>query len=424
MTDKDKDKPDLSDDDGWGEAADKVAEFDKVTAETTDERPTGPDPAPEAEPSVDVSDDIESVSSADFDAQIMDDLAPDPKPEPDPDLDPEPDPEPEPYESSSSYSSDTYEPEPYTPPKYEDDDLQSAVGIDKNKTRAEKRAAKAEAKKARRGSSDDDDDDTPRVSRRTLMLIIAFAVMCVGVGVLILLGTLNSKYYYFDCGVSEITAKRGRSFPPWGSSKLSGPEWVPIALPDNAECDSAKMTDRAELESMYFDALREQAETVLESKHPENVDLAEQQLRQALKLTRPSERKDVRNEIERLLGDVEYWRARKQLEAAAGQLKVAAEKFTGSNERKPRHISDAAAWAEFSEYIANELGLGPIPLRPDNPPEPDTAGTSGFPSPGYRDAGVPMFIGPDAQPGVALPLESDAGPPPADATVPTGGVLL
>ena len=159
----------------------------------------------------------------------------------------------------------------------------------------------------------------------------------------------------------------------------------------------------------------EQAQSKLEGAVPGDVDRAELELEQALLLSRSPERRDLRKELERLRGDVTYWRAAAKVKAATVTLADAAQAFDDAAAQRPRHASDPARWATFVRSLAASLAAGPDGTG-QAPPTPTAAPSR-----------------PLAPPGVALPVEPpvmleavDAGVP-ADANargLPTGGVLM
>ncbi len=325
-----------------------------------------------------------------------------PTPEPEPEPEPEPD-----YDDRTDYAAEA---EAWRR------DLDSAVGVESKPDRRE-----GKKKKSR--------DKRPRNPRRTL-IAVGLGALAVLIAVVIVLGYLNSRHYYFVCGAEYITGERGRKFPPWGQHRLSGKEWNPIKIPPDAECVPSEYDDIDALENVFTNALVEQAEALLTSGEPDNVEIADKQLLQALLLTRTPERRDLRKKIERLRGDVEYWRAAAQIETIVARLTSVSDQFDQAAARRPRLNSNASAWARFARKISDELRRGPpalrkdVPLAPDSRPPfvpPDSEPTQ--PSEPV-DAGVPAELPPDAQPGVALPPSADAAPPPPDAGLPRGGVLL
>jgi len=300
-----------------------------------------------------------------------------------------------------------------------DDALRDAVGV-----RRTKRPVTEDR------SDDDDDEPDPRVKKRSRRSIaIASISIMVGlmVATLVFLGRANAQRYLIVCTSTRVTAEQGRGFPPWGSHPLAGPEWKAITLPSIAECKPRETEDQDELGKWYLDMLVERATAILTARDvletvpvaagqpaANPLDTAAQELDQALLLARNPDRRDQRKEVERLLGDVEYWRASARLRDASTVLLEAAKQFETAAAQRPRHVSDAGAWATFLRRLADELHAGP-----SGAPPPSVA-----PPPG---ASAPVT----APPGVALPVEpagSDSGsaaPPPApDAGVPSGGVLL
>jgi hypothetical protein len=262
-------------------------------------------------------------------------------------------------------------------------------------------------------------------NRRAIALVAAIAVLLVAL--LIALGVVNSRTYRFVCGADSISAEKGRGFPPWGTRRMSGPEWRPIALPASAECVDAQVDDRAALEQRYLEALVAQATAALTGGDAGAIDEAELQLMQALLFTRTPERRDERRSVERLLGDVEYSRARAEAHTLTESLEAIASKFERAGDKRPRLASDAAAWSDFLRRFADELRAGPEAMRPDPPAvadRPDRPGATARPPPHPDEPDPsPAADRPDAGPGVALPPIT-APPPPPDAGVPTCGVLL
>jgi hypothetical protein len=230
------------------------------------------------------------------------------------------------------------------------------------------------------------------------------------VGTFVLLGRANSQKFAVACETKQIVAEQGRSFPPWGMHQLAGDEWKPIAIEASTECTARDTDDVAQLEKWYLDALIEQASALLTAREVKFED-ASKALDQALLLARSPERRDERKTIERLQGDVDYWRASAKLREAATALGDAANQFDAAAAKRPRHVNDAAAWASFLRKLAEQLHGGP------NGGAATTAPTT--------TAGEPKVAAP---PGVALPVEPPSvvePPPPApDAGVPSGGVLL
>ncbi|MCX5745947.1 MAG: hypothetical protein NT062_26005, partial [Proteobacteria bacterium] len=263
---------------------------------------------------------------------------------------------------------------------------------------------------------EDGDDGADRPPRNRKLVAVGAASIVVGVGVvaLIFLGRANSAHYTFTCQPDRIVAEQGRGFPPWGSRTLGGAAYKPIEIPPEAECQARATDDEVELQAWYLDALQKRATTLLTAREVTKVDLAEQQLQQALLFARTPERKTKRDEIEHLLGDVSYWRASAKLRDAATALAEAAKQFDAAAAQGPQHPKDASAWANYIRKIVDDLHVGP----------------AGAPSATFPPI-LPPVTGRDPAPaGVALPVEPGSGsaeqPPsvPPDAGVPSGGVLL
>lgn len=259
---------------------------------------------------------------------------------------------------------------------------------------------------------DDDEPPAPRRSRKTIVLTAAGLVLALGIGTLVFLGSINSGNYYLVCAPEQVLAEQGRGFPPWGARELSDAQWKPIAIPPQAECKPRETEDPDELAGWYLDVLVGQASELLTAREVTKVDLADAELKQALLLARSPSKRDQRKDIERLLGDVEYWRALAALRDATAKLGDAAKQFESAAAQRPRHVSDASAWAAYIRKVADELHVGPA-----------GAHASAFPS------AAPTAERPSAPAGVALPVEPSSEPAPSqpaapDAGVPSGGVLL
>jgi len=313
------------------------------------------------------------------------------------------------------------------------DELQAAVGLAEEAERKEEERGRRKKEKNPAGGGGEpkpprgggEGGEGPGWGRWKPLLIGGGVVLAV-ILMFVALGKWNARDYYLVCNADRITAERGRGFPPWGTHRLTGAEWEPIQIPPDAECQETQTTDLIELEDAYLTALVEQANGMLTSRNPSNIELAERQLGQALLLTRRPERRNQRKEIERLLGDVEYWRGAAQIQQVIDLLRQAAGRFDGAAIKRPRHKSDSSSWAGFARATAEELRLGPPELRPAHPVAPNApppfTGTGPDSPVQVPDAGV--GIAPDAGPGTLLPPPTDARPAPPDAGLPSGGVLL
>ena len=271
---------------------------------------------------------------------------------------------------------------------------------------------------------DDDGDDGPSKPRSRKMMLVGALTLVVGGGIaaMVILGKVNSERYLITCKADRVVVEQGRSFPPWGESALDGAEWKALKIPPEAPCAPYETENKAELAAHYLDILKDHATTLLTAREVTKIDDAEAQLKQALlvarALQRDDDRIDARDEIERLLGDVVYWRASAKLRSASDALVEAANQFDMASAQRPRHVTDAAAWALYIRKLVEQLRAGPAGASP-----------STFPP-------LPPSERPTAPSGVALPVEPGAGsgsagtavdpvpPPTADAGVPTGGVLL
>jgi hypothetical protein len=302
---------------------------------------------------------------------------------------------------------------PLVPEAYSENELRDAVGAtprveSKKKPKVKSRAASVD---------DDDDDGTPRKSRRTMFVAALSIFIGSGIAALVILGKVNSARYVIECEAERVVVGQGRTFPPWGTSSIDGAEWAPLKIPPEAACHPDETEEKAELATWYLKVLIDQATKLLTAREVTKVDDAEAALKQALLLTRSlrtdDDAKNARAEIDRLLGDVGYWRASARLKAASETLTEAAKQFDTAASQRPAHSTDAAEWAHFSRKLVDQLRAGPAGVA---------AGM--FPP-------IPPSERPLAPPGTALPVEPEQGsatsepPPPApDAGVPTGGVMI
>jgi hypothetical protein len=284
------------------------------------------------------------------------------------------------------------------------------------------------AKKRRKREKRLKKDPKTQLTRRQQFFLVGGAALLVISAVCAVLGWLNSKNYYLVCGKRSITAEQG-SFWPYGRSPLPGEAFKAIA--GTHECASRHFESRDELERAFLTALIEQATRLLTSGDAEQVAAAEQELQQALLLSRDPERGEERAMAERLQGDVAYWRGAAEIQGALETLRNSAEYFEEAATRRPRHSNDANAWAEHARFIGSEIDKGPRTLRKDESAkeEPHFQGLSNPDNPVETTPDPPEPLTPTTpvEP-AAVPIDAgvDAKPPevPADAKLPTGGVLL
>ena len=257
-----------------------------------------------------------------------------------------------------------------------------------------------------------------RRSRKLIVVSILSLVVGLGIAAVVFLGRANSAWFYLSCEPDKLVAERGRSFPPWGESALDGKQWTPIKIPPEAECIPLETEDEEELASQFRTMLVKRASVLLTAKEVTKTDEANALLEQALLHARANTdaARNARTDIQRLLGDVAYWRASLQMRDAAKTLLEAAKKFDAAAQQRPRHVTDASAWADYVRKVVGELEAGP----------------SGSSQAAFPPAPPPSEPRPPAPPGVALPVEPDkagsasepAAPITPDAGLPTGGVLL
>jgi hypothetical protein len=300
-------------------------------------------------------------------------------------------------------------------------DMQVLAALD------EQPAAKKRRKRAKRLKK----DPKTQLTRRQQFFLIGGAAALVVAVVCAVLGWLNSQNYYLVCGTQSITAEQG-SFWPYGRSALSGEEFKGIV--GDHPCTSRQFESREELERAFLAELIGHATQLLSPTKvaPEQVLAAEQELGQALLLSRDPERGEERAMAERLKGDVSYWKGAAEIQGALETLRKSATLFEEAATRLPRHSRDSSEWAEHARFIASEIDKGPRALRKDESAKEEPH----FQGLGNPDGPVkptePTEQEPDTQvtPEAPIELPADAGvdaaPPevPADASLPTGGVLL
>lgn len=351
--------------------------------------------------------------------------------------------------------------EPILPATSSENELRAAVGAT---PRAEPGAVVAPARSRYDDSDDTDDEFTNGRPRNRTAITVAVVSLIAGVtiGALVLLGRANSSHYVLACEAERAVAQQGRSFPPWGTRALEGEAWRPLKIVPETRCQPHETDDVLDLQRRYLAMLLEQATALLTAREVTKLDDAESLLKQAMLLTRPAEhepapkaaeRAERHKDVERLLGDVTYWRAAGKLRDAAAALADAAKQFDTASEQRPRHMSDAPAWASYARKLVEELHAGPVgatrplvgaPAAPGAAPSPAAAApTAPSPPPAASNPERPA-----APMGTALPVEpgqpataTGSGAPspnndppsvstpepatqPSDPRVPSGGVLL
>lgn len=309
--------------------------------------------------------------------------------------------------------------EPLLPLAYDENDLRAAVGA----TPLSETSGKT--RKQRAPTSDDDDDPRSLRSRRTMTVSALALVGGLAIAALVILGRINSGRYLLACEAERAVPQQGRGFPPWGMRALDGDPWRPLKIAPETRCQPRETEDLRELERLYLSMLLEQATVLLTAREVTRLDEAEGLLNQALLLTRPpehetekfaAERNERHKDIERLLGDVTYWRASAKLRDAATALGDAAKQFDSAAQQQPRHMSDAQAWASHVRKLAQQLTAGPGGATPP-------AAVTVPAAPASEHANVPVGTALPVEPATGSPAETPAAAAP-DAGVPSGGVLL
>jgi hypothetical protein len=259
----------------------------------------------------------------------------------------------------------------------------------------------------------------PRLSRRGWLMAIAAALATVAIGTGAVLAWLNSRHFYLECGDDEIRASRGRSWP-WGRTTMEGARWKPVPVAGRIECQSARFASEAALEAAFLEAVHARADALLardELGDAAQIETAANLIEQGLVLSRSPEHRDARKELERLRGDVEYWRATSEVQSALAAIEAARARFADAAGHAPRHVRDADRWAGFLEQLLKRGRSGPGAFaaeraRPEAASDLAPAGGDGETAP--RATAPDELPDPDAEP----------AKPAAPAPIPRGGVLL
>jgi hypothetical protein len=315
--------------------------------------------------------------------------------------------------------------EPLLPGTYRASDLRAAIGVS--------------PEPARRESADDDDDGdggaAPPRRRRAALVVGGAVLLGIGALTLMILGHLNAARYGLGCETKAVFAEQGRAFPPWGTRRLTGDAWKPIPIPPSFPCVTFETEDEVELSDAYRKVLLERAEALLTAKEVTQIEPAAELLDQALLHARTDSEphKAARQALQRMLGDVAYWRASARLQKATTDLADAAKQFEAAAGQRPRYVSDAGAWAAHVRRLVDDLRAGPAGAKAQ-PSAPSAASAPSAPTRPTAPAGVALPVEPRAGSGSGSAAGSGTGTgtgtgtgsaeaPPAAATS-GGGVLL
>ena len=281
-------------------------------------------------------------------------------------------------------------------------------------------------------------DPAPTASRsvskpgnwRSRLIWLTVAVVALAGGVTAIAGYINGHTYYLVCGAHEITAARGRFFPPFGKSQLSGPEWQPIADPrSELACATRELSSSHALAEVYRELLFRHVDSWLAEKWPDDVrtriveirasvagmtemlDAMEKELEHALQLSRGLDDRslDFQGMVRRRMGDISFWRGQIALTSAITSLDRAAEYFEKAAKYRPTNSADWDTWRYFVAESADMLGGGPPLLHFADPTEKGhDESTATEPS----GASGPSVSGP-----ARLPFPLDSASTPGDASV-------
>lgn len=256
-----------------------------------------------------------------------------------------------------------------------------------------------------------------RLSTRGRVIAVGLALFVALLGAGGFLSWLNSRHYYVACTDKSIRAERGRLWP-WGRAPLEGDKWRPIPVAD--ECREREVSGPEELEAALLSEIQTRADAILSKQPPEDLDGATKLLDQGLLLSRSPAQRDARKAIKRLQADVEYWRARGEVDAAIASLKDARDKLDAASAKQLRHVADAGTWVAFLDGLIERAKAGPGGEVANESGETETPGppdSGAGPEPRGETSKAPPATAPD------LPDAGTSAPPP-DAPLPRGGVLL
>jgi hypothetical protein len=322
--------------------------------------------------------------------------------------------------------------EPVLPATYDANDLRAAVGA------SPLPAPLATTRQSRAPAIDrDDGGDRPPRNRKAIVASAISITAGLAIAALVFVGRANSDRYLLACEPERAVPEQGRGFPPWGTRALEGEPWKPLKITPETRCQPHETDDPRALERLYLAMILDQATALLTAHEVTRLDDAEALLKQALLLTRPPEhepeklaleRNERHQDIERMLGDVTYWRASARLHDAQAALTDAAKQFDRAAAQHPRHVSDAAAWATYARTLAQELHAGPAgaasPASPPGATAPSPAVSSAIAPAASEHPNVPVGVALPVEPGKPGADEPQPSAAPPDAGVPTGGVLL
>lgn len=271
---------------------------------------------------------------------------------------------------------------------------------------------------------------------RGMLIIVAVLLLGAAVAGLVHLGQQNRRSFHLMCGKEAITAAQGRAFPPWGESALTGKAWQPIAVVPGTPCTSQVLPGRPALAQRFGQVLVARVEAWVlgrpDGTGREQLAGVQAELDQARlligEIADPAAAGAAGRALERVQGDLDYWRARDGVDAALAALDQAAAQLDQAVAREPRHNRDsAAAWQRLLARIRHELASGPNAAQPgalpgaliggpnDAAAVSDTASASAPDSDGPHapDTGAPVPTqdpaSPARDPAAATP-DTDAGP--------------
>lgn len=287
--------------------------------------------------------------------------------------------------------------------------------------------------------------------RRTLLAALVLALAGGGVaGALV--SERNSERYYVICRDAGLTAARGRYLPWRATTQLEGGAWRPLA---GVPCAPRSFDSNAALAAHLWNLLVVEIDAWATDPNPANsaapppaaedepaalaseaAQAARARVRAQLEQARllvpefadASAAAEHLRRLEHLQGDLAYWEARYDIEAAAHLIEEAAGHLQAASVHVPlHHAASAARWQQVTERVQRAFApaiasSAPPPSSPASPTPPGPSGEARIPDALARLPGAPepapAVPAASALAGEATPGETEPGAetqPPAPA---------
>ena len=173
-----------------------------------------------------------------------------------------------------------------------------------------------------------------------------------------------------------------------------------------------------DMELALAQELLSRASLALATGRPADLDATHQEVLQGLLLAADPAQGDLKQRFQRLVGDIDYWRARSEIDTAVSTLDGAVKHLESSIQNRPRyHRRNAGSWLGHTVRMRKLLRDGPKRVAPGS--VADSPQTTAVP---------PIVLPfPDLQPNPEQPqTQAPPGPAPTAPTAdpPRGGILL